>query len=319
METCERCYDSDVMDDTARRAKVARIRFAAWVGLLVNLVLATAKLIAGLVGHSHAVVADAVHSATDIVTDLALIFGVRYWSAPADEDHPHGHGRYETVVTAFIGIMIAAAAVSIGWNAVVSLGKPSIPPSGIALGAALVSIVSKELLYQWTRRFGQRTRSTALVANAWHHRTDALSSVPVAVAVGVAMIDHSLLVVDRIGAIVVALFVLHASFRILRSAIDQLVDAAAPSRERAEIERLALDVDGVLAAHALRTRYVGSELAVDLHLEVDGDLSVSEGYAIAREVKEGLLKRGPDVADVVVQIEPFESDGKAPTRSDSSE
>ena len=307
------------MDDTARRTKVARIRFAAWVGLLVNLALAVGKLVAGLVGNSHAVVADAVHSASDIVTDLALIFGVRYWSAPADEDHPHGHGRYETVVTAFIGLMVATAAVSIGWNAVTSLGKPSVPPSGIALGAALVSIVSKELLYQWTRRYGRRTHSTALVANAWHHRTDALSSIPVAVAVAVAMVDHSLLVVDRIGAIVVSVFILHASFRILRPAVDQLVDAAAPSRERAEIERLALDVHGVRAAHALRTRYVGSELAVDLHVEVDGNLSVSEGYAIAREVKEGLLRRGPDVADVVVQIEPFQDDGGKPARSHGSE
>jgi cation diffusion facilitator family transporter len=295
-----------VLNDTDLRTTIARIRFAGWVGLVVNLVLASAKLIAGIVGHSQAVVADAVHSVTDIVTDLALIFGVRFWSAPADEDHPHGHGRYETVITAFIGLMVAAAAVSIGWSAVRSLGTPSMPPSGIALGAALASIVSKELLYQWTKRYGRRTRSTALVANAWHHRTDALSSIPVAIAVALAMVDHSLLVVDRIGAIVVAVFILHASFRIVRPAIDQLVDAAAPSADRELIERLALDVEGVRAAHALRTRYVGSELAVDVHVEVDGDLSVSDGFEIARKVKRDLLERGPDIADVVVQIEPFE-------------
>ena len=294
--------------DTDVKAKVARIRFAAWVGLVVNLALAAAKLAAGVVGHSQAVVADAVHSVTDIVTDLALIFGVRYWSAPADDDHPHGHGRYETVITAFIGLMVAAAAISIGWNAVRSLGKPSMPPSGVALAAALVSIASKELLYQWTKRYGRRTRSTALVANAWHHRTDALSSIPVAIAVGLAMVDHSLLMVDGIGAIVVALFILHASFRIVRPAIDQLVDAAAPSADRELIERLALDVDGVRAAHALRTRYVGSELAVDVHVEVDADLSVADGFEIARKVKRDLLEHGPDIVDVVVQIEPHEGE-----------
>lgn len=249
-------------------------------------------------------VADAIHSATDIVTDIALIFGVRYWSAPADDCHPHGHRRYETLITAFIGLMVAAAAVSIGWDAVRSLGRPTAPPSAVALAAAVVSIVIKEALYQWTVRFGRRTRSTALIANAWHHRTDALSSIPVAIAVGVAMLRHSLVVVDQVGALVVAVFILHASFRIVRPAIDQLVDAGAPTADRETLERLALDVEGVRAAHALRTRYVGSELAVDIHVEVDRELSVADGFEIARKVKRDLLERGPDVADVIVQIEP---------------
>ncbi len=152
----------------------------------------------------------------------------------------------------------------------------------------------------------RETGSPALVANAWHHRTDALSSVPVAIAVFIAMVDHRLAVVDQIGAVVVAVFVLHAAFRIIRPALDELVDAGAPSAHRRELERLALDVEGVRAAHALRTRYIGSELAVDVHVEVDADLSVAEGFAIAREVKRDLIKRGPNVADVVVQIEPHE-------------
>ena len=288
--------------------EVSRIRMAGWIGLVVNLLLSALKLAAGVLGHSQAVVADAVHSLTDIVTDIALIFGVRYWSAPADEGHPHGHRRFETLITAFIGLMVAAAAVSIGWDAVISLGRPSAPPSAAALAAALVSVATKEALYRWTLKRSRETGSTALMANAWHHRTDALSSVPVAAAVAVAMIDHSLAVVDQIGALVVAVFILHASFRILRPAVDQLVDAGAPSDRCHELEQLALDVDGVKAAHALRTRYVGSELAVDLHVEVDGDLSVADGFEIAREVKRDLLQRGPNVADVVVQIEPFEDD-----------
>lgn len=284
--------------------QIGQIRFAGWVGLLVNLILAAVKMAAGILGHSHAVVADAVHSLTDTVTDVALIFGVRYWSAPADERHPHGHRKFETLITVFIGVMIAAAAISIGWDAATSFGRPTTPPSAIALIAALLSIAVKEGLYRWSVRIGRETRSPALIANAWHHRTDALSSVPVAIAVAIAMIDHRLAVVDQIGALVVAVFVLHAAFRIIRPALDQLVDAGAPQAHRKELERLALDVDGVRAAHALRTRYVGSELAVDVHVEVDADLSVAEGFKIAREVKNDLLKRGPDVADVVVQIEP---------------
>jgi len=294
------------MDDEPMTSRISRIRRAGWVGLVVNLVLAAVKLAAGLVGHSQAVVADAIHSVSDIVTDVALIFGVRYWSAPADDRHPHGHRRFETLITVFIGLMVAAAAVGIAWDAVRSFGGPSHPPSIIALAAALLSIGVKEALYRWTVKMGERTGSPALVANAWHHRTDALSSVPVAIAVSIAMIDHRLAVVDQIGAVVVAVFVLHAAFRIIRPALDELVDAGAPSAHRRELERLALDVEGVRAAHALRTRYIGSELAVDVHVEVDADLSVAEGFAIAREIKRDLMKRGPNVADVVVQIEPHE-------------
>jgi len=297
------------MDDSTTMTRVSQVRFAAWIGLIVNLMLAAVKLSAGMLGHSQAVVADAIHSLSDIVTDIALILGGRYWSAPADERHPHGHRRFETLVTVFIGLMVAAAAVGIGWDAVASFGRPSHPPTIIALVAALLSIAVKEGLYHWTTMMGKGTGSSALVANAWHHRTDALSSIPVAIAVSVAMIDHRLAIVDQIGALVVAVFVLHAAIRIIRPALDQLVDAGAPRAHRTELERLALEVEGVRAAHALRTRYIGSELAVDIHVEVDADLSVADGFAIASEVKRDLLKRGPNVADVVVQIEPHEGDG----------
>ena len=292
--------------DTTMSSRVSDIRFAGWIGLLVNLILAAAKLVAGMLGHSQAVVADAVHSLSDTVTDVALILGVRYWSAPADERHPHGHRRFETLITVFIGLMVAAAAVGIGWDAIASFGRPSHPPSIIALVVSLLSIGTKEALYRWSVKVGRATGSSALVANAWHHRTDALSSIPVAIAVTIAMLDHRLAVVDQVGALVVSVFVLHAAFRIIRPALDELVDAGAPRAHRKELERLALDVDGVRAAHALRTRYIGSELAVDVHVEVDADLSVADGFEIARRVKRDLLQRGPDVADVVVQIEPHE-------------
>lgn len=295
------------MTKQAKTPIADRVRFAGWIGLLANLGLSVFKLAAGWLGHSHAVMADAVHSLTDITTDLVVIFGVGFWTAPADEEHPHGHRRLETVITVFIGLVVAAAAIGIGWDAATSFGQPTHPPTAVALVAAVFSIIVKECLYQWTVRVGRAISSPALAANAWHHRTDALSSIPVAAAVAVAMIDHRLAFIDQVGALVVGVFILYAAMRIIRPAVDQLIDAGAPKKHREALERLALEVEGVEAAHALRTRYVGSELAVDLHVEVEPGLSVAEGYTIANRVKQALIEHGPDVADVMVQIEPVKN------------
>ena len=286
---------------------VKTVRRAGWVGLLCNLLLAAAKAAAGIFGHSQAVLADALHSLTDSVTDIAVILGVRYWTAPADEDHPHGHGRIETLVTVIIGFSIGLVAVGMGWQAIRGLrhGEDVRPPAGIALGVALLSIGVKEALYRWTAGVGRTVDSPALVANAWHHRSDAISSIPAALAVAVALFVPGWAFVDRVGAIVVCVFILYASWRILQPALNQLIDAGAPPEERRRIEELALEVDGVEAAHALRTRYVGAKLAVELHLEVDGGLSVGEGHAIAQAVRRRLLAEGPDVVDAMVQIEPY--------------
>ena len=283
----------------------SRVSQVGWVGLLCNLVLAAAKAAAGIFGHSQAVLADALHSLTDSVTDIAVILGVRYWTAPADEDHPHGHGRIETLVTVVIGLAIGGVAVGMGTHAIRGLRDgPDTTPTGIALVVALVSIVGKEVLYRWTARVGREVRSPALEANAWHHRSDAISSIPVALAVAVTLVDPEWAVVDRVGAVVVCLLILQASWRILRPSIDQLIDAGAPATDRRRIEELALQVDGVEAAHAVRTRYVGADLAVDLHVEVDGGLSVSEGHTIAIALRRKLIEEGPNVTDALVQIEP---------------
>jgi len=288
------------------RTPQSRVRAVGWVGLIINLLLAAAKAAAGVLGHSQAVLADAVHSLSDTVTDIAVILGVRYWSAPADENHPHGHGRIETLITVAIGLAVGGVAVGMGVEAIRGLRHHStLPPSGIALAAALASILIKEWLYRWTAAVGRVVHSPALVANAWHHRSDAISSIPAAAAVAISLVVPQWAVVDRVGAIVVCLLILQVAWRILRPALDQLVDAGAPADDRLQIEKLALEVEGVEAAHAVRTRYVGAALAVDLHVEVDGGLSVAEGHAIARAVRRKLVNDGPDVADAVVQIEPF--------------
>jgi cation diffusion facilitator family transporter len=300
-----------VKERTISLSAISKVRRVGWVGLICNLLLAAAKAAAGIIGHSQAVLADALHSLTDSVTDIAVILGVKFWTAPADEDHPHGHGRVETLVTVFIGLVVGAVAIGMGVEAIRGLKhEPEASPSGIALGVALVSIAIKEVLYRWTARVGREVGSPALEANAWHHRSDAISSIPAAIAVAVSIIDPEWAIVDRVGAVVVCLLILQASWRILRPAVDQLIDAGAPESERRRIEEVALEVDGVEAAHAVRTRYVGSKLAVDLHVEVDGGLSVGDGHAIARAVREKLIADGPNVSDAVVQIEPHRLPGR---------
>jgi len=288
-------------------ASMGQIRRAGWVGLLCNLILAAIKVVAGILGHSQAVLADALHSLTDSVTDVAVILGVRFWSAPADDDHPHGHGRIETLVTVVIGLSVGVVAFGMGWQAIHGMrhGQVAEAPAGIALAAALISIVVKEVLYRWTVKIGRIVQSPALIANAWHHRSDAISSIPAALAVAVALLIPGWEFVDRVGAIVVCGFILQASWKILLPALNQLIDAAAPHDDRRLIEELATSVDGVESAHAVRTRYVGAKLAVDIHIEVDGGLSVGEGHAIAKAVRQCLIENGPNVVDVVVQLEPY--------------
>lgn len=283
----------------------AQVRHVGWVGLIFNLLLAALKMTAGIIGHSHAVVADAVHSLSDLVTDFAVIAGVHFWTKPADEDHPHGHQRIETLVTVVIGLFLAAVAVGLAWDAITGGHDPvGLAPTGIALGAALISIAVKEGLYRWTAAEGRRLDSPALIANAWHHRSDALSSIPAAIAVAVAVINPRLAFVDRIGAVAVCVFILYAAWKIITPALLQLIDTAAPPEDRRLLEELAIGVGGVRDVHGLRTRYVGPRLAVDLHIVVDPDLNVEQGHEIAEAVKIALLAGGPGVQDVLVKVEP---------------
>jgi len=231
---------------------------------------------------------------------------VRFWSKPPDAEHPHGHRRIETVVTTAIALVLVVVAAGLIYNALFTLREHHArPPGKIALVAALLSIVVKEAVYRWTAAVGRRHKSSALIANAWHHRSDALSSIPAAVAVAVAALKPDWAFVDHVGAVVVSLFVFHAAWIIGKPALGQLVDAGAPQADREHIERLVRSVPGVRDVESLRTRYVGSGLQVDLHLQVDGGLTVREGHAIAGHVKHHLINRGPDVVDVVVHVEPY--------------
>jgi cation diffusion facilitator family transporter len=285
----------------------AQVRWVTWVGLVINLMLSALKLTAGIVGASQAVVADAIHSLSDGVTDVAILVGVRYWSKPPDAEHPHGHRRIETLVTGMIGLLLAGVAVGLVYNALVTLReKHGAPPGWIAFAAAVVSIISKELLYRWTIMMGRRIKSPAVIANAWHHRSDGLSSIPAAVAVAAAALSPGWSFLDHVGALVVSVFILQAAWSIMAPALGQLIDTGVSKDARDRIRSVALAVDGVKLVHAIRTRHVGSGVQVDLHVKVDGDMTVRKGHDISEVVKRHLIADGPDVVDVIVHLEPYE-------------
>jgi cation diffusion facilitator family transporter len=284
---------------------VKTVRKVTWIGLVINIVLSALKLMAGWLGHSQALVADAVHSLSDTTTDLAVIIGSYYWARPPDTDHPYGHHRVETLVTLFIGFVLVAAGLAVGWNAIRDLQQDHAQrPKSVALAVAAVSIICKELLYRWTAAAGHRIKSPALTANAWHHRTDAISSVPVFLAVGGAIIFPKWAFLDRVGAAVVALFIVQAALMIIWPGLRELVDVGAPREVCREIMAIAYENDRVKQVHGIRTRYVSSRILVDLHVVVPGNLSVKEGHDIAEDVKDRILQNGPEVIDVIIHIEP---------------
>lgn len=283
-----------------------RIRHITWVGLAVNLLLAGFKLAAGLVGRSQAVVADSFHSLSDVVTDIAILIGAKLWTAPADKGHPYGHGRIETAITLFIGLSLAGVAVRIGYGALSTVKEIHAgPPGGIAFIGAVVSIAFKEWLYRWTVRRGKQIQSKAVVANAWHHRTDALSSIPVAVAVAVSILFPRWAFVDRIGAVVVSVFIIKAAFDITKDALFELIDAGVPERIASLVKSIAATHGEVREVHGVRARRIGSGLQVDLHLLVEDKMPVLRAHAISEDVREKLVESDLNIVDVMVHIEPY--------------
>jgi len=276
-------------------------------GMVVNVLLSAVKFALGILGHSQAVVADAVHSLSDMVTDLLVLVGIKFWSAPADEEHPYGHQRIETIVTLFISMLLVVVAFEIGWKAVERLGQPTeTPPLAFAVFGPLISIIAKEILFRKTRAVGKRIHSSALIANAWHHRSDALSSIPALVTVGIAAVGPRWAFLDALGAVLVAGLIVKVAWDIASPALSELCERGAEDEELHEISKLAESVEGVCSIHRLRSRRLGTGWFVDLHVMVDGDLSVREGHDIATAVQRLLLGNGPDVADVTVHIEPIE-------------
>ncbi|MEI3040768.1 MAG: cation diffusion facilitator family transporter [Victivallales bacterium] len=283
---------------------VERVRSVTFVGMLLNIVLTLLKAVGGILFQSQVLVADAVHSLSDLVTDLAVIFGVKYWSAPPDESHPYGHGRIETLVSAFIGIALVLVASGLIGDAVAVLRagteqRPGLP----AFFIALVSILLKEWLFRWTRSEGRKMNSKALEANAWHHRSDAFSSIPAAIAVILAHFFPALHFVDPLGAILVSIFIFHAAWKIVKPTLLELSDARVTEKVQ-ELTRIASSVPGVCGVHAVRCRLAGASVLADLHVTVDPEMTVRDGHALSHRVRSAILEAVPQVTDVIVHLEP---------------
>ena len=285
-----------------KRAKIQQITL---IGLVANVFLSIIKFIIGTFGNSQAVIADALHSFSDTSSDLIILFGVKYWTAPPDEDHPFGHHKIESFITILIGLILIVVAAAIGYDGIVNLLKANPPRlSPVVTLGPLLSIFIKEILFKVTYKVGLDTHSSALKANAWHHRTDAISSIPVLVAVTASLIDPRLAFLDQIGAIVVSAFIIKVGFTILFTNINDLLDTGISKEKIKAIETIIKAQENVKGMHKLRTRKLAHYIYIDLHLEVDGNMSVSRGHQISEDVKQTLLQTNPKIIDVLVHIEP---------------
>lgn len=274
------------------------------VGAVVNIILAFVKIVIGVVGHSQALVADGVHSLSDLLTDVLVIVAAKHSAQDADADHPYGHGRFETVFTVVLGGFLIIVGGGIAIDAIRRVAQPDtlLEPSLWTLVIAAISIASKEMLYHYTMHVAKKLRSNMLRANAWHHRTDAISSIIVFLGIGGTLLGMNYL--DAVAAVGVALLVGKIGWDLCAQSIRELVDTALDPDRVQKIEQTIQSVPGVKHLHMLRTRQMGGNALVDVHIQVDPKLSVSEGHYISEKVRTLLIGRIDEVTDVLVHIDP---------------
>lgn len=290
--------------------RVKAIYRVTLVGTAVNVVLTIAKLLAGIFGRSSAMVADAVHSASDFATDLVVLVFVKISAKPKDDDHDYGHGKYETLATLIIGLALAAVGIGIFVSGARSiahvLGGGTIPsPEPIALVAAVVSIVAKEWLYRYTVAVGRRVESSSVIANAWHHRSDAFSSIGTLIGIGCAyFLGGKWRIADPIAAIVVAALIVKVAIGLVRSGLDELLEKSLPADVENEILEILTANPAVTMPHNLRTRRIGSGIAIDAHIRVDGNMTVLDAHKLTIVIEKALKERFGDNTIVSLHVEP---------------
>lgn len=280
-----------------------------WGGL-GNLLLLIFKFVAGFVGHSSAMIADAVHSLSDFVTDIIVVVFVRIAGKPQDESHDYGHGKYETLATAIIGAVLLFVGVGILVNSLKSIiavfnGVVLEAPSLVALIAAAVSIVVKELLYQYTVFKGKKLNSKAVIANAWHHRSDAFSSIGTLVGIGGAIfLGEKWRVLDPVAAFVVSLFIIKVSVDLVKPCLDELLERSLPKEVEDRILAIILSNPEVNSPHHLRTRRIGNNIAIEAHIRMDGNMSLKDAHEVTKRIEASLKEEfGPDT-HIGIHMEP---------------
>lgn len=276
------------------------------VGIAGNIALVVFKLYAGIAGHSGAMVSDAVHSLSDVFATLVAYIGVRISKKAPDQDHPYGHDRLECVASMILGMILLATGFGIGLNGVKQIAaghyEQLAVPSAIALAAAVVSIVSKEVMFWYTRYYAKKLNSSAFMADAWHHRSDALSSVGSLIGIGGAMLGVP--VMEPIACVAICLCILKVAYDILKDSIDKMLDTACSPEYEASLWSFIAEQDGVRRVDKLQTRRFGSKIYIDAEIGVDGSISLFEAHAIAESVHNAVEKRDQEIKHIMIHENP---------------
>ena len=286
------------------------------IGSIVNVVLLICKFTAGILGNSAAMIADAVHSLSDFVTDVVVLVFVHLSSKPTDKSHDYGHGKFETLALTIIGLALLSVAVGIVYSGVIHIiswfnGENLESPGMLAFWAALLSIVLKEAVYRYSMMKARKLQSQAVEANAWHHRSDALSSIGTAVGIGGAiLLGQRWTVLDPIASIIVGIFIIKVAIDLLRNGIGDLMEQSLPDSVESDILEAVASLPGVDEPHDLRTRRIGNHYAIELHILMDGNLTLNEAHDKASEVEQLLRDRYGEHTHVAVHVEPKQTEGK---------
>lgn len=294
-----------------RKSKIYRVTI---VGSIVNLVLSLLKLAAGIVGRSGAMVADAVHSFSDLATDVVVIVFAGISSKPKDDNHDYGHGKYETLATIIISLALGVVGAGIWINSLENIrfvlgGGELERPGLIAFVAALVSIAVKEVLYRYTVRVGRAVNSPSVVANAWHHRSDALSSLGTLVGIGCAyFLGEKWRIADPIAALIVAIFILKVAFDLFRTGIGELLEKSLPADVESEILGIVTANPEIREPHNLRTRRIGASIAIEVHVRVDGSLTVAHSHELTVDIERRLRERFGQETMIAIHVEPLKEE-----------
>lgn len=295
-------------DNTSREKEIYKVTLC---GGAVNLLLLVFKFVAGITAHSSAMIADAVHSLSDFVTDIVVIAFVRISGKPQDEDHEYGHGKYETFATALIGAALLFVGVGIFADSASGIvgfmrGERLEAPGMLAFVAALVSVLSKEAVYRYTVIKGRRLNSKAVIANAWHHRSDALSSIGTMAGIGGAIfLGDTWRVLDPLAALVVSLFVIRVAWQLVKPSIDELLEKSLPKEMEDTITAVILSFKGVRSPHHLRTRYIGNTIAIEVHIRLDGSMTLSEAHDITKRIEAALKEKFGERTHIGIHMEPW--------------
>jgi cation diffusion facilitator family transporter len=292
------------------KTRAQKAQQVTWIGFAVNLLLTSGKIVAGFIGNSAAMIADGIHSLSDFITDIIVIVFFRISDTEKDEEHPYGHGKFETFSTFLIALALFVAGLLIFYNGtskIVSVIKGEIlpQPQMIALWAALISIVAKEILFQYTKIVGKQINSQTVIANAWHHRTDAFSSIGVAIGIGGAIFfGDKWVILDPIASVIVSFFILKMVITLSLPSIQELMEASLPKETVKEIETLIMQDEAIKSFHKLRTRKIGEVFVIDVHIQLDSGISLVEAHNIAGALSRRLRKTFGNRTQINIHTEP---------------